>query len=89
MSQKFSVSKQNSLCFPCLEKVRTKFPVLPVPWPPWEGGGVFREERQFIFWPIPHPTPQQNMNMKKAPYPTSLFANVLEHLIKSVLGFFL
>ena len=28
MSQKFS------LCFPCLEKVRTKFPVFPVPWPP-------------------------------------------------------
>ena len=26
--------KQNSLCFPCLEKVRTKFPVFPVPWPP-------------------------------------------------------
>ena len=25
------MSKQNSLCFPCLEKVRTKFPV---PWPP-------------------------------------------------------
>ena len=23
-----------SLCFPCLEKVRTKFPVFPVPWPP-------------------------------------------------------
>ena len=28
------MSKQNSLCFPCLEKVRTKFPVFPVPWPP-------------------------------------------------------
>ena len=31
-------SEQNSLCFPCLEKVRTKFPVFPVfpvPWPPW------------------------------------------------------
>ena len=26
--------QQNSLCFPCLEKVRTKFPVFPVPWPP-------------------------------------------------------
>ena len=31
----FPVSEQNSLCFPCLEKVRTKFPVFPVPWPPW------------------------------------------------------
>ena len=29
------MSQQNSLCFPCLEKVRTKFPVFPVPWPPW------------------------------------------------------
>ena len=28
------MSEQNSLCFPCLEKVRTKFPVFPVPWPP-------------------------------------------------------
>ena len=28
------MSQQNSLCFPCLEKVRTKFPVFPVPWPP-------------------------------------------------------
>ena len=27
------MSEQNSLCFPCLEKVRTKFPVFPVPWP--------------------------------------------------------
>ena len=27
------MSDQNSLCFPCLEKVRTKFPVFPVPWP--------------------------------------------------------
>ena len=26
--------QQNSLCFPCLEKVRTKFPVFPGPWPP-------------------------------------------------------
>ena len=26
----FPVSEQNSLCFPCLEKVRTKFPVFPV-----------------------------------------------------------
>ena len=30
----FPVSEPNSLCFPCLEKVRTKFPVFPVPWPP-------------------------------------------------------
>ena len=28
------MSEENSLCFPCLEKVRTKFPVFPVPWPP-------------------------------------------------------
>ena len=31
------MSEQNSLCFPCLEKGRTKFPVFPVfpvPWPP-------------------------------------------------------
>ena len=37
VSKFFPVSKQNSLCFPCLEKVRTKFPVFPVfpvPWPP-------------------------------------------------------
>ena len=32
-SKFFPVSEQNSLCFPCLEKVRTKFPVFPVP--PW------------------------------------------------------
>ena len=30
----FPVSEQNSLCSPCLEKVRIKFPVFPVPWPP-------------------------------------------------------
>ena len=29
----FPVSEQISPCFPCLEKVRTKFPVFPVPWP--------------------------------------------------------
>ena len=34
VSKFFSVSEQNSLCFPCLEKVRTEFPVFPVPWPP-------------------------------------------------------
>ena len=35
MSQNFfPVSKQNSLYFPCPEKVRTKFPVFPVPWLP-------------------------------------------------------
>ena len=31
------MSEPNSLCFPCLAKVRTKFPafpVFPVPWPP-------------------------------------------------------
>ena len=31
------MSEQNSLCFPCLEKVRTKFPVFPVSWPPTLG----------------------------------------------------
>ena len=33
------MSQQNSLCFPCLEKVRVKFPVFPVfpvLWPPCE-----------------------------------------------------
>ena len=35
VSKTFPVLQQNSLCFPCLEKVRTKFPVFPVPWPPW------------------------------------------------------
>ena len=34
VSKFFLVSEQNSLCFPWLEKVRTKFPVFPVPWPP-------------------------------------------------------
>ena len=34
VSKFFPVSEQNSLCFTCLEKVRTKFPVFPVPWPP-------------------------------------------------------
>ena len=37
MLANFSLSEPNSLCFPCLEKVRTKFPVFPVfpvPWPP-------------------------------------------------------
>ena len=32
--QIFPVLYLNSLCFPCLEKVLTKFPVFPVPWPP-------------------------------------------------------
>ena len=31
----FPVLYLNSLCFPCLEKLITKFPVFPVPWPPW------------------------------------------------------
>ena len=37
VSNIFPVLQQNSLCFPCLEKVRTKFPgfpVFPVSWPP-------------------------------------------------------
>ena len=34
VSKTFPVLQQNSLCFPCLEKVRSKFPVFPVPWPP-------------------------------------------------------
>ena len=33
--QIFPVLYLNSLCFPCLEKVITRFPVFPVPWPPW------------------------------------------------------
>ena len=31
----FSLCQNKIPCFPCLEKVRTKFPVFPVPWPPW------------------------------------------------------
>ena len=31
VSKTFPVLQQNSLCFPYLEKVRTKFPVFPVP----------------------------------------------------------
>ena len=31
----FPVLDLNSLYFPCLEKLTTKFPVFPVPWPPW------------------------------------------------------
>ena len=34
VSKMFPVLQQNSLCFPSLEKVRTKFPVYLVPWPP-------------------------------------------------------
>ena len=37
VSKTFPVLQQNSLCFPCLEKVRTKFPVFLVPWPPIMG----------------------------------------------------
>ena len=39
VSKMFPVLQQNSLCFPCLEKVRTKIPVFPVPWSPctWLG----------------------------------------------------
>ena len=33
--QIFPVLYLNSLCFPCLEKVITKFSIFPVPWPPW------------------------------------------------------
>ena len=42
VSKTFPVLQQNSLCFPCQEKVRTKFPVFPVPWPPC-----------FYFMPLP------------------------------------
>ena len=38
--------KQNSLCFPCLEKVRTKFPVFPMPWPPCPGCTEFQQQWQ-------------------------------------------
>ena len=31
----FPVLYLNSLCFPCLEKLITKFPVFPGPWPTW------------------------------------------------------
>ena len=30
----FSLCQNKIPCFDCLEKVRTKFPVFPVPWPP-------------------------------------------------------
>ena len=30
----FPVLHLDSLCFPCLERLITEFPVLPVPWPP-------------------------------------------------------
>ena len=40
MLPQFSLCKKlnliNSLCFPCLEKLTAKFPVFPVPWPPWK-----------------------------------------------------
>ena len=32
--QKFPLCYSKIPCFPCLEKVRTKFPVFPIPWPP-------------------------------------------------------
>ena len=38
VSKTFPVLQQNSLCFPCLEEVRTKFSVFPVPWPPCDRG---------------------------------------------------
>ena len=38
VSKTFPALQQNSLCFPCLEKVRTKFLVFPVPWPPCVSG---------------------------------------------------
>ena len=34
VSKTFPLLQQNSKCFPCLEKVRTKFLVFPVPLPP-------------------------------------------------------
>ena len=37
VSKIFPVLQQNSLCFPCLEEVRNKFPVFPVLWPPCGG----------------------------------------------------
>ena len=47
------MSEQNSLCFPCLEKVRTKFPVFPVPWPPCIGQSQVRRDPSS---PSPHHT---------------------------------
>ena len=39
MLGQFSLCKKlnllNSLCFPCLEKLTAKFPIFPVPSPPW------------------------------------------------------
>ena len=32
----FPVLYLNSPCFPCQEKLIIKFPVFPVPWPPWD-----------------------------------------------------
>ena len=32
----FLIFLENSLCFPCLEKWTSKFPVFPVPWQPCE-----------------------------------------------------
>ena len=46
------MSKQNSLCFPCLEKVRTKFPVFPVfpvPWPPCSPVAQWSDSRSLCF----------------------------------------
>ena len=52
VSKTFPVLQQNSLCFPCLEKVRTKFPVFPVPWPPcfffWQNFLPFRKYLQCL-----------------------------------------
>ena len=43
--QTFSVSEPNSLCFPCMEKVRTKFPVFPVSWPPCTLGTPYNQQK--------------------------------------------
>ena len=46
------MSEPNSLCFPCLEKVRTKFPVFPVPWPPCDLLATSIEADSFTHLPL-------------------------------------
>ena len=50
VSKTFPVLQQNSLCFPCLEKVRAKFPVFPVPWPPCVGTNLMLQTIVIPHW---------------------------------------